>query len=103
VLDLVVDEHGVFRLWRHYGHSLDDKLVKRLDGITEHLDVGLHMFDAALKKKLDKKKFRKLRNGEGVNSSALLSLLTNNTKNKKFKPVKNNIQARQPEYRKLIL
>ena len=103
VLELSVDEHGVFRLYRHYGHALDNKLLKRLDGITEHLEEGLHMFETSLKKKLDKKKFRKLRNGEGIHSTALLSLLTVKAQDKKPKPSKNNIQVERPEHRKLIL
>lgn len=104
VLELSADEHGVFRLYRHYGRALDDKLTNRVESITEHLEEGLHMFEAALKKKLDKKKFRRLRNGEGLHSSALLSLLTGKAQCKKPIPAKKpNIQTERPEYRKLVL
>jgi len=100
LLELIEDDAGIYRLYRHYGYSCKDKLTKKLDLSTEHLDIALVAFESKLKKKLDKKEFRFLRNGEGLNSPAILRVFRPKTTARKLVAVK---PAPQTEHRKLQL
>lgn len=75
VLDLLLDEHGVFELWKYYGDRDANKLTKRKISSSEHRDVAFNSYKKALDKKLKKKEFVQLGRGEGIVSFALGQVL----------------------------
>jgi len=99
LIELVEDDAGIYRLYRYYGYNGDAELTKKLDLSTEHIDIALVAFKSKLKEKLSEKKFRLLKNGEGLTSRAILSVL-------KPKPATKVVAVKTPkqiEHRKLQL
>ena len=102
VLELVEDQDGNFRLFRHYGKEDASKFTKRLEYVTECLESALNKFEKVFKKKLDKGKYRKFKNGEGTNSPGLMNIFK--PSNKKKVPKKDQPKEQpQTEHRKLLL
>ena len=100
VLDLLIDDHDIFHLWKYYGDRDAVSLTKRKVASSEHYEIAFNAYRNTLDKKLKKKDFRRLDDGEAVMSFALGKILTSSeTKPKKTpKPV-----PKQEEHRKLSL
>jgi hypothetical protein len=97
---LVIDDDGTFHLWKYYGDRDADNLAKRKISSSEHYELVLSSYKLALEKKLKKKDFRRLDDGEAVVSMALGKILKPSAPKtqKSTKP-----QPRQEEHRKLRL
>lgn len=100
VLDLLLDENSIFHLWKYYGDRNSDNLTKRKVISSEHYEVAFNTYRNTLDKKLKKKDFRRLDDGEAVLSPALGKILTAG-ENKPKKPPKPT--PKQEEHRKLSL
>ena len=100
VLDILLDEDGVFELWKYYGNRQATSLTKRKVTSSEHYEVVVSSYNKTLQKKLKKNIFRRLADGEMLVSAALGKL---------FKPAapstnkKKTIPVPYTEHRKLRL
>ena len=100
VLELIVDESEVFRLYRYYGKATDANFIKRLQYTSEDFETAVQEFEKVFKNKLLKKEYRRFRNGEQVRSLGLFNILkpSNNTDQEKKSITKSENQS---EHRKI--
>ena len=76
VLELCLEDDGIFRIYCHFGELEDEHLIKNLRNIREHVDEAVKEFEDTVSRKLKKdKSYRIVENGEHVPSRGLLNML----------------------------